>query len=106
MTKETDATTVLEKANTLIRKMISVPEVPTPVRTKPSTPTGSPRTLAVKRTEVELEYMQEIAKMNQAIEERLMDLRHAQSSNQQSSNNEDSQEVLRIEGDLKALQVR
>jgi hypothetical protein len=102
MTKEPEATSVLGKANSLIRQMISVPQEPaTPVKMNPTTSDGSPRTLAIKRTEVELEYMEEAARMNQAIQEKEEELRSAQCV----GSNEDSQGLLRIEGELKALKV-
>ena len=82
--------------------MISVPREPaTPVKMKPTTPVGSPRTLAIKRTEVELEYMEEAAQMDQAIQEKEEELRSAQCV----GNNEGSQGLLRIEGELKVLKV-
>ena len=106
MTKENEATSVLEKANSLIRQMIRLPQEPaSPVQTKPTTPVGSPRTLAIRRTEIELEYMEEIAKMNQAIQEKQDELKAAQTVNQQSGSSEDSQALLRIQQELKALEV-
>jgi hypothetical protein len=79
-----------------------IPQEPTtPVKMKPTTPDGSPRTLAIKRTEVELEYMEEAARMNQAIQEKEEELRSAQCV----GSNEDSQGLLRIEGELKVLKV-
>ena len=106
MTTKKEATSVLEKANSLIRQMITLPQEPaSPVQTKPTTPVGSPRTLAIRRTEVELEYMEEIAKMNQAIQEKQDELKAAQTVNQQSGSSEDSEALLRIQQELKALQV-
>lgn len=79
-----------------VRKMVTT-EQQTPPKPKP-TPVGSPRTLAIKRTEVELEYMEKAAQMDQAIREKEEELRT-------TIHNEDSQGLLRIEGELKVLKV-
>ena len=98
MIKEPEAASVYGKANTLkesLLSMISAQEPATPPKIKPTTPVGSPRTLAVKRTEIEIEYMEEAAQMDQAIQRKENELRSEQSY-------EDSQ---KIEGELKVLKV-
>ena len=92
---------VFEKANSIIRKMITTPqEIDTPKK-KTITPVGSPRTLAIKRTEIELEYIQENEIMNIAIKKKEEELDSAESV----GNNQDSREYLRIQGELKVLKV-
>lgn len=100
MTKETEETTVLEKASSLVRKMISASQDPvTPVENVSTTPVGSPRTLAVKCTEIEIEYLEQAGEMHQAIKEKEEELNSAK------VNMEHSEEVLRIEAELKVLKV-
>ena len=71
MTNDLEATTVLGKANSLIRQLISVPqESVSPVKMNNTDQAGSPRTLAIKRTEVELEYMEEVALIDKSIREK------------------------------------
>lgn len=102
MTKEFESSSVMEKANSIILKMIGSPQEPaTPAKVRLTAPVGSPRSLAIKRTEVELEYMQEASQMNEVIRGKEEELRLGRCV----ENNEDSQGLLRIEGELKVLKV-
>lgn len=92
---------VFEKANSIIRKMITTPQEQDTPKKKTITPVGSPRTLAIKRTEIELEYIQENEIMNIAIKKKEEELDSAESV----GNNQDSREYLRIQGELKVLKV-
>jgi hypothetical protein len=99
MTKEAEAPSVI---GNLITQLCSMQQQPaTPVKTNPTSFVGSPRTLAAKLTEIELEYVEEAARIDQAIQQKECELISAQSV----GNNEDSPELLRIERELKALKV-
>jgi hypothetical protein len=99
MTKEAEAPSVI---GNLITQLCSMQQQPaTPVKTNPTSFVGSPRTLAAKLTEIELEYVEEAARIDQAIQQKECELMSAQSV----GNNEDSPELLRIERELKALKV-
>jgi hypothetical protein len=99
MTKEAEAPSVI---GNLITQLCSMQQQPaTPVKTNPTSFVGSPRTLAAKLTEIELEYVEEAARIDQAIQQKECELISAQSV----GDNEDSPELLRIERELKALKV-
>jgi hypothetical protein len=94
MTKEAEAPSVI---GNLITQLCSMQQQPaTPVKTNPTSFVGSPRTLAAKLTEIELEYVEEAARIDQAIQQKECELMSAQSV----GNNEDSPELLRIEREL------
>ena len=102
MTKQPEATSVLGKANSIIRQMMTVQQEPaSPVTISPATttPVGSPRTLAIKRAEVEEEYIEEAAKLDQAIRGKEEELKSALLLD----NIDNSQVLLQIEGDLNVL---
>ena len=104
MTKELEYSSVMEQANCMILKMISSPQEPaTSAKMRPTTPVGSPCSLAIKRTKVELEFMQEAARMLKIIieiEEELSSARRVCKKDAKSLG------LLRIEGELKVLKVR
>lgn len=74
-TQQNNDKTVLEKANTLFRHIIG-PETPVKLRTK--SPDCSPRTLAMKRTDIELDYMEGVAQLNLDIQLKETELAQAE----------------------------
>ena len=113
-TQQTNDKTVLEKANTLFRHIIG-PETPVKLRTK--SPDCSPRTLAMKRTDIELDYIEGVAQLNLDIQLKETELAQAEQVYLQSKtildgSGElvDSQEYQtirdNISSELKALKVK
>ena len=113
-TQQNNDKTVLEKANSLFRHIIG-PETPVKLRTK--SPDCSPRTLAMKRTDIELDYIEGVAQLNLDIQLKETELAQAEQVYLQSKTIldgsvelVDSQEYQtirdNISSELKALKVK
>jgi hypothetical protein len=103
-TQQNNDKTVLEKANTLFRHIIG-PETPVKLRTK--SPDCSPRTLAMKRTDIELDYIEGVAQLNLDIELKETELKTILDGSGELVDSPEYQTIRdNISSELKALKVK